>query len=267
MSERIIDVLEMIEVQIHQGYFRSMTLGERDGLRQAVGQQRPVRQTCQKIVLCHIGHLRCGHYGGLCHCLCMDRSDNEPFVRFAHLGIAALSEGSFDSGRFFTPISGILAEIGSHLAQVGGILAQIRSILAQIGGILAQVGRILTQIRDLFTLIGGILAQISDLFALVGGYFSLAGRILPHGGGLLTLVGGLLALVSILSPADMAMFIVALREHFLCRHIRCQGAFVCPGPLPWSTFFIFPIFAHHGLPQSAILDFFARIGCPPRIPS
>ena len=91
MPERIVDVLEVVEVQIHQGDLLAMTLRERDRLRQAVGQQRTVRQSREKVVLGHIGHLRGGLLGGLGHRLGTNRRDDEALVRFPQLRLAMLA--------------------------------------------------------------------------------------------------------------------------------------------------------------------------------
>ena len=60
MSERIVDVLEAVEVEEHQSQWLVIALGEVDGLIDTVGQQRAVRQAGQHIVL---GQLQDARFG------------------------------------------------------------------------------------------------------------------------------------------------------------------------------------------------------------
>ena len=85
MPQRVVDVLEVVEVQIHQGDLLAMPLRERHRLRQPVRQQGTVRQAGQKVVLGHIGHPQGGLLGDLGHRLGANRGDDQVFVRFPQL--------------------------------------------------------------------------------------------------------------------------------------------------------------------------------------
>jgi hypothetical protein len=136
-----------------------VTLRERYGLRKAIGQQCTVRQTGQKIVLGHMGHLLCGQLGGLGHRLGVNRSDDETLIRFPQLRLDVRDEHGFDIG-------GLFALVGSFLAKIRGFLTKVGGFLAQVGGFLAQVGFLLTLVGFLFTKVG---FRFSTRFALLIG--------------------------------------------------------------------------------------------------
>ncbi len=136
MPERIVDVLEVVEVQIHQGDLLAMTLRQRDRLRQTVVQQRTVRQTGEKVVLGHIGHLRGGLLGGLGHRLGANRRDDELFVTlratdpcYARLArswslsffLLVRIDFSRRSASFSRLSAALLAQVGSLFATKNGL--------------------------------------------------------------------------------------------------------------------------------------------------
>ena len=57
VPERIIDVLEMVQIEKQHRQVGPAAAGEHDGLRQPVDQQHPVRQVGEEIMLRQIGHL------------------------------------------------------------------------------------------------------------------------------------------------------------------------------------------------------------------
>ena len=56
MSERIVDVLEIVQIQKQHRERRSAPFRQSDGLRDAIVQQEPVRQAGQEIVLRQVAH-------------------------------------------------------------------------------------------------------------------------------------------------------------------------------------------------------------------
>ena len=87
MAQRIVDIFEMVDVQVHQCDVRAMPTGERDCLRQPVYQQRPVWQACERIVRRHVRYLRCAQLGRVLHGLGPDDRDHQPFVGLAQLNL------------------------------------------------------------------------------------------------------------------------------------------------------------------------------------
>ena len=54
MAQRVVDFLELVEVQAeHRDQFLRPTQA-RSHLLQPLGEQHPVRQACQRVVVCHV---------------------------------------------------------------------------------------------------------------------------------------------------------------------------------------------------------------------
>ena len=85
MAERVVDVLEMVNVEIHQCNARVVASCQGDRLGQPVGQKGPVWQTRERVVRRHVRYLRCAQVGRVLHGLGPDDGDHQAFVGLAHL--------------------------------------------------------------------------------------------------------------------------------------------------------------------------------------
>ena len=54
MTQRVVDVLEAVEVEKHQRDLAAAAVGTRDRLSDAVRQQRAVGQAGQRVMVCHV---------------------------------------------------------------------------------------------------------------------------------------------------------------------------------------------------------------------
>ena len=151
MAERIVDVFEVVEVEIHQRDSLAMPLPERDRLCQALPQQCSIRQTGEEIVLGHIRHLGAGVFRSLGHRMGADRRHDQALVRFPQVRLGDRARLDFGLRRVF-------ALVGGFLAPICGLLPQVSGRLAEVGGHLPQLGGRLAQVRIFFALISGLFA-------------------------------------------------------------------------------------------------------------